>query len=345
MPGSDRSVRFRSCLTGLVRAAATATVISLVGGLGAVPAQAGVGEPMLEIRGQVPIHGLPATWRMELYASHSAAGVDIGLALRTRNKARTAVAEQDWSVDQGTVTCTASFSSCSIKDQGAFGSYGRVRLTFSPRKPVRTTQLHCTGSDIVYATRVSRRGVLKGTLRLSTGVALSGVIRNGSGAHRVPAAIPVVASRTAYTGSACPLLPENCVEEAGFWSVDYRLSTRRRLPTGPVSLSMYRTPASAVPTVSRTEWVWFDRPVGSALTVSTPTTLVGATVDLSSAAPFLSGELSFLASGGKVSSTHLGCADEERPGTVAEVLTMRMPGRPKVKIDQLVPGTIFHVLP
>ncbi|MFN8622695.1 MAG: hypothetical protein U0869_18325 [Chloroflexota bacterium] len=340
-----RPDRLRSTL--LRRVAIVGLLASVAGGLGVAPVQAGGGgtASMLQVRARAGIAGLPSTWRLELSASKGGPSVTIGMSLQTRNPAGTATAEQDWAVQQGSVTCTATFTTCTIDDGGAFGTYGRTKLTFSPRRPVRGHDLTCAGSDVVYAKSVSRRGVLTGTLRLATGTKVSGVIRNGTRGHHVPAAIPATVSRTTYTGVSCPAGPSTCLETVGFSTTDLHASTFRPMPTGPMRFSIYREPVSAVPAVTRTEWVWIDDPKGAHLAMTTKATLAAGTVDLSAGAPFLSGDVSFLANGAKVAGTQLGCADEERPGTIGLVLTMRIPGRAKVTYDQIVPGTAFHVLP
>lgn len=309
--------------------------------LSAPPALAGIPVgPRIAITGGARIQGLPAGWRLEVQGFASGGSGTILLETETRNAARTATAEQQWTVNTASVSCTASLGSCTLDDQGGFGMYGRVKLVFEPRHAKVTRTLRCATDDAVIGTEVRRVGVLVGILRLDTRSKVAGVIRNGKGAHRVPLKLPVTVWRTVYNGTPCPIDPSTCGGVAHLRTTDTtNLLISRRLPAGKGTFSYLRDVSSAVATVERDQWVSGTLPGATLLDLQTADTLEAASVQMN-AAPFLTGTLTFTAGTPKIDDKWLGCPDVQRDGQIAIDLTLRMPGRKKALIADEQAGTL-----
>ena len=341
--GRDEEDRMRIAMgRRIVRSlTAGALVGSVLTGAGALPAAAGVPVgTYFEGAARQPVVGLPGM-TLSMYASDLGGPTgNLGLVLRKANAAKSAWAEDQWAV-AGDVGCTIKLGSCTIDDTGNLGTYGRIDLTFSATKAATKHDLVCFGSDVVYAKQLRRTGVLTGTLRLSTKSTKLGTIRNGVGAHRVKATIPITMRRTTYTGAACPATTA-CEPAAWLNGQSYRATGFRRLPTGRGRTGYVRDVASAVPEVERTWYVYADGAGAAALSLSTATTLAAASLGTDLSAPFVTGTATFDATAAKTSTTHLGCDAESRTGELDVHLTWHMPGRAKVQQVGVLPAELIR---
>lgn len=328
------------------RHARTAALGMLVAGLlvggGAVPAMAGIPvAPQLEGNATQRVAGLART-RLLLYASDLGGPVaGITMVLRTGNTAKTASAEDSWQLEGGTVTCTPKLTSCTIDAKGGFGTYGTVDLAFAATKPIVKKDLVCFGSDVVYATQIRRAGVLTGTLRLATKSKKLGVIRNGTGTHRIKAEIPMTMRRTTYTGASCANT-NLCAPSAWLNGQDYAVTGYRRLPTGKGTTGFVRTVTSAEPDVRRQWYVYARGAGGTTLSLSTSSSLAAASIGTQPSAPFVTGTATFAAMNPKAATTFLGCDAESRTGQLDLDLTWHLPGRAKVHQVGPMPATLIR---
>lgn len=323
---------------------ASALAIASVGAL-AAPTVTMAAVARTSIVATAPISGLGARWSLALEADDSG----LRLAVQRKNTAGTGRAELVTRTDDAQLECTVKLKSCVLSDGATLGTYGVLDMVFTATGPRTAKELTCNGSDTIRAIEYRRKGVLSGKLRIDTKTDLIGVVRAGTGAHRVPASIPTTVTQLVRTGADCPDVPPAPCPEEVLVSVGTiidapGLSASRRVAAGPTRVRWNAPLSSSVAGVSRRQIIDVRSPA-DALAINSLSTLNSATLEISGGAPFLDGGLIFAASAPKESAFVLTCdTAEKREGGVLPSVTVKFPWAPLLTLDADADATLYHVI-
>lgn len=286
------------------------------------------GSPRVTLTASVRLIGTAKPYRLEMMVDPVGIPVNLELDLvriaATGNKPKE---QHSYQVSGPQMTCTPSLGHCTITDASTMGSFGQVTMAFRQSAAATHVDDLCPDSS-VQGHITYRKGTLTGTLRLRTGSAYFGTIRNGGGGVHTAAAIPARIESYSGDGHMCPFSP-SCeagvrMDHLDFTSDEFAFATRSSSdPRAHLQIGYQDAAGTDTVTVQHQIIGSVPKPLFR-ITSNNPKELQQVKADFGGLAPFVSGIATFTGTDDPEFSEP--CNEVTRPGIISGPITVFFDG-------------------